>query len=121
MTYMLFKCGSTTMELIPDKFFPTTQPKLNKLINIILHEAADPWEYLEEIREYMQERLQWLQQKRSYYCYKDEDPAEDCDIDKYYVDLQHKAVSKTMNLIIKTQERLNKNYEIIQGICEDKK
>lgn len=121
MKYLLFKCGSTTIELITDKFFPTTQAKLNKLINIIWHGAERPEEYLEQILEYMEERLQWLQQKRSYYFHMEEDPVEDSDIDKYYTDLQHKAVSKTMDLIIKTQVRLSKNYEIIQGICEDQK
>jgi len=119
--FIILRCGSSTMELNVENFFPTTQAKLIKLINIILHSGNEPELYLEQIQDALKERLEWIQKKRSYYCYMDADPIENCEIDRYYVDLQHKAVKKTMDLIVKTQERLAKNYEVISGICEDQK
>lgn len=114
---MNFKSGSTEMTIDPDKFFPLPMNKLKKFTAIL--SQADYWdsvEYMEQVKGYLKNRLRTLSAKRSFYnnLYM---KAKDCDeIDEYYIELQTIAVRKTVDHIVKLQEKVRKNLEYVESL-----
>lgn len=111
---MYFKSGSTKMTIDPDKFFPLPMDKLRKFIKI-LSQADNSVEYLDQVEGYLKDRLETLSAKRSFYN-NHYIKAKDCDeIDKYYIGLQADAIRKTVDHIVKLQEKVRKNLEYVEN------
>ena len=114
---MYFKSGSANMTIDPDKFFPKSMADMKKFIKILM--AADfPEcdEYVGQVKGYLKDRLKTLSAKRSFYNnhymktkYYDE-------IDEYYIELQNMAVRKTVDHIVKLQEKVRKNLEYVESL-----
>lgn len=114
---MNFQCGSTHMVIDPDKFFPKSMAEMKKFMKILM--AADfPEcdEYVEQVKGYLKDRLRVLSAKRSFYN-NHYMKAKDCDdIDEYYIELQTIAVRKTVDHIVKLQEKVGKNLEYVESL-----
>lgn len=110
---MNFKSGTTRMTIDPDKFFPLPMNKLEKF-TAILSQADNSVEYLDQVEEYLKERIQLLKMKRSFYISQyPKDPSDD--IDAFYGKLQTEALRKTVSYIEKLQEKLKKNLEYVEN------
>lgn len=114
---MYFKSGSAKMTIDPDKFFPKSMADMKKFMKILM--AADfPEcdEYVEQVKGYLKDRLRALSEKRSFYN-NHYMKAKDCDeIDEYYIELQTVAVRKTVDHIVKLQEKVRKNLEYVESL-----
>ena len=114
---MYFKSGSAKMTIDPDKFFPKSMDDMKKFMKILM--AADfPEcdEYVEQVKGYLKDRLETLSAKRSFYN-NHYMKTKDCDeIDEYYIELQNMAVRKTVDHIVKLQEKVRKNLEYVESL-----
>ena len=73
-------------------------------------------EYVDQVKEYLKDRLKTLSAKRSFYN-NQYMKAKDCDeIDEYYIELQTVAVRKTVDHIVKLQEKVRKNLEYVESL-----
>ena len=111
---MNFKSGSTKMTIDPDKFFPLPMDKLRKFIKIL--SQADYWdsvEYLNQVEKYLKDRTKVLQGKRVFYLNHYEKIFDPDTVDEFYIKLQADAVRKTIDHIIRLQEKLKKNLDYV--------
>lgn len=114
---MYFKSGSTKMTIDPDKFFPLPMDKLRKFVKV-LSQADFPEcvEYLDQVERYLNDRLKTLSEKRSFYNNHYMKNKECDDIDEFYIELQSIAVRKTVDHIVKLQEKVRKNLEYVESL-----
>lgn len=112
---MNFKSGTTRMTIDPDKFFPLPMDKLRKFVKVLSQEDfPECVEYLDQVEKYLKDRIQFLKIKLSFYINSyPEDPSDD--IDEFYMKLQADAVRKTIDHIIRLQEKLKKNLEYVEN------
>lgn len=111
---MNFQCGSTHMTIDPDKFFPLPMDKLRKFIKIL--SQADYWdsvEYLNQVEEYLKDRTNTLQAQRAFYLSHYDKITDPDSVDELYMKLQADAVRKTIDHIIRLQEKLKKNLDYV--------
>ena len=112
---MNFKSGTTRMTIDPDKFFPLPMDKLRKFVKVLSQaDFPDCVDYLDQVEEYLKERIHLLKMKRSFYI--TQYPKDPCDdIDAFYGKLQTEAIRKTIGYIEKLQEKLEKNLEYVEN------
>lgn len=113
---MNFKSGTTRMTIDPDKFFPLPMNKLKKF-TAILSQADFPEcvEYLDQVEQYLKDRTKALQVQRSFYLSHYDKITDPDTVDEFYMNLQADAVRKTIDHIIRLQEKLRKNLEYVEN------
>ena len=111
---MNFKSGSTEMTIDPDKFFPLPMNKLKKF-TAILSQADHSVEYLDQVEHYLKDRTKALQVQRSFYLSHYDKITDPDTVDEFYMNLQADAVRKTIDHIIRLQEKLRKNLEYVEN------
>lgn len=113
---MNFKSGTTRMTIDPDKFFPLPMNKLKKF-TAILSQADFPEcvEYLDQVEQYLKDRTKALQVQRSFYLSHYDKITDPDTVDEFYMKLQADAVRKTVDHIIRLQEKLKKNLEYVEN------
>ena len=111
---MNFKSGSTEMTIDPDKFFPLPMDKLRKFVKI-LSQADHNVEYLDQVEHYLKDRTETLQAQRSFYLGHYDKITDPDTVDEFYMKLQADAVRKTIDYIIRLQEKLKKNLEYVEN------
>lgn len=112
---MYFKSGSTKMTIDPDKFFPLPMDKLRKFVKVLSQaDFPDCVDYLDQVEHYLKDRIQFLKMKRSFYINSyPKDPSDD--VDEFYMKLQTESIRKTVDYIVKQQEKLEKNLEYVEN------
>ena len=113
---MYFKSGSTKMTIDPDKFFPLPMDKLRKFVKVLSQaDFPDCVDYLDQVEEYLKDRTKTLQVQRSFYLSHYDKITDPDTVDEFYMKLQADAVRKTIDHIIKLQEKVGKNLEYVEN------
>lgn len=113
---MYFKSGSTKMTIDPDKFFPLPMDKLRKFVKVLSQaDFPDCVEYLEQVEGYLKDRTKTLQVQRAFYLSHYDKITDPDTVDEFYMKLQADAVRKTIDHIIRLQEKLKKNLEYVEN------
>lgn len=114
---MNFQCGSTHMVIDPDKFFPLTVAKMKKFMEVLLQaNDLDRVEYLDQVEHYLKDRTKTLQVQRSFYLSHYDKITDPDTVDEFYMKLQADAVRKTIDHIVKLQEKVRKNLEYVESL-----
>lgn len=111
---MYFKSGSTEMTIDPDKFFPLPMDKLRKFVKV-LSQADNSVEYLDQVEHYLKDRTKTLQVQRSFYLNHYDKITDPDTVDEFYMKLQADAVRKTIDHIIRLQDKLKKNLDYVEN------
>ena len=116
MELMIFKVRGATMKVVPYKFFPATIQDLKKMTKFLLQAEVNT-EYLQQVTDYLKDRIIVLENDKEYYFghyEKVKDPKND--IEKFYIDKQNAAVDATIIKINNTLEKLKKNLKYMESL-----
>lgn len=118
MEVMIFKVGSWTMRIVPDKFFPVTVKDLKKLVKHLLQaEFPKDTEYIEQLTMYLKDRINFLDNEKRYYLNHYEKTTDfNSEFESFYIEKQNAAVEATIAKIESIREKIKKNLEYMESL-----